>query len=79
MQTRFPIGLSFERRRFPKAKETTTYTIDDIHTTSNSAGTIVKLEYLVSHKFDGQPIPEMMCDTAIARSLSNEQLLEFIK
>lgn len=27
---RFPIGLEFQRKRFPKAKELTNYRIDDI-------------------------------------------------
>lgn len=77
---RFPIGLTFSRKRFPKAKELTLYTILDVYTTRNSAGEVVKLEYLVSHAFMGQgAITELMCDTTIARSLSNEQLAQYVK
>ena len=78
LRPRFPIGLPFERKRFPKAKELTRYRIDDIYTTSNAGGGIVRIEYLVSHGFAGSKITEMMVDTTIARSLSNEQLKEFI-
>jgi hypothetical protein len=78
MKPRLPIGLTFSRKRFPKAKELTLYSIDDIYTTYNHAGTVVKIEYIVSHEFMGQRIKECMIDTTIARSLSNEQLKEFI-
>ena len=77
---RFPIGLTFSRKRFPKAKELTSYTITDIHTTFNNAGEIVDRQYVVAHAFMGQGvITEKMCDTTIARSLSNEQLKEYVK
>lgn len=78
MRARFPIGLTFQRKRFPKAKELTEYRIQDIYTTRNDAGEIVKIEYKVSHEFMGQWIAEMMCDTTIARSLTNEQLKEYL-
>ena len=75
---RFPIGLVFEKRRFPKAKETTTYTIQDIYITRNNANDVIKIEYLVSHSFLGQgDITELMCDTTIARSLTNDVLSGF--
>lgn len=75
---RFPIGLTFSRPRFPKAKELTEYHIDDIYTTRNNAGDVVRIEYVVSHEFLGQRIKEFMVDTTIARSLTNEQLREFV-
>lgn len=78
MRARFPIGLTFNRLRFPKAKELTEYRIDDIYTTRNHAGELVKIEYVVSHEFMGQRIRENMIDTTIARSLTPEQLQQFV-
>ena len=75
---RFPIGLTFSRKRFPKAKGLTEYSILNIYTTRNEAGNVVKLEYLVSHDFLGSSVTELMCDTTIARSLTNEQLQEYV-
>lgn len=74
MKARMPIGLTYTAKRFPKAKELTTYTIEDIYITRNSKGDVVKIEYLVSHPFMGQSITELLCDTSIARKLSPEQL-----
>lgn len=79
MTPRFPIGLEFQRKRFPKAKELTNYRIDDILVTwSRKTDKIIRIEYSISHEFMGQRIAECVCDTTIARSLSNEQLKEFI-
>lgn len=78
MKPRFPIGLSFERKRYPKAPCSITHNIEDIYTTRNSAGEVVKIEYKVSHEFMGQRVSEFMIDTTIARSLTNEQLKEFV-
>ncbi len=51
---RFPIGLTFSRKRFPKAKEITEYRIDDITlTTSVKTGEVVRIEYVISHEFMG--------------------------
>lgn len=80
MTPRFPIGLEFSRKRFPKAKELTNYRIDDIQvTTSFKTGAVVRLEYVISHEFMGQRIAECVCDTTIARSLTNEQLKDYVK
>ena len=79
MNPRFPIGLEFERKRYPKAKETTMYRIEDINFTSSmKTGLVFRIEYVVSHEFMGQRISELMVDTTIARSLSNDQLKQFI-
>lgn len=76
-KARFHIGLTFQRKRFPKAKELTEYTILNIYTTRNEAGNVVKITYLVSHDFLGQRMTEEMIDTTIARSLTNEQLEQY--
>ena len=68
-KARFPIGLVFEKKRFPKAKELESYQIINIYTTRNEAGNVVKIEYLVSHNFCDQRVTELMCDTTIARAL----------
>ncbi len=65
----YAIGLEFNRKRFPKAKEMTSYRLDDIYTTSNSAGEVVKIEYIISHEFMGQRIKENVCAVTIARAL----------
>ena len=70
MKARFPIGLTFERKRFPKAKETTLYTIDDICLTSSvKTGEVFRIEYNISHEFMGQRISECVVDPTIARAL----------
>lgn len=78
MNARFPIGLTFSRKRFPKAKELTEYKIYDIYTTTSSRGEVVDIRYVVSHDFMNSQVIEFMCDTTIARSLTNEQLKEYI-
>jgi len=78
MTPRFPIGLTFYSKRFTKAKEATEHQIIKIYTTRDEAGNVVKIEYLVSHDFLGRYVTELLCDTSIARSLTNEQLKEFI-
>lgn len=75
---RFPIGLVFQHYRYAKAKERTPYTIQDVYTTTDSKGNVVKIGYLVTHEFMGQAISELMVDTTIARSLTNEQLQEYL-
>jgi hypothetical protein len=78
MRARFPIGFEFEKKRVPKEKFFTSYRIDDVLVTRSVAtDEIVRIEYRVSHVFLGQRIPELMVDTTIARSLSNEKLAEF--
>ena len=70
MKARFPIGLTFNRKRFPKAKELTEYTIDDvILSVSVKTGKTFALEYSISHEFMGQPISERVGDTTIARAI----------
>lgn len=79
MTPRFPIGLKFSRKRFPKAKELTEYTIEDIILISSvKTGKVFRIEYSVSHQFMGQTITENVCDTTIARSLTNEQLEQYL-
>lgn len=75
---RFPIGLTFSRKRFPKAKELTEYMIDEILTTTNSKGDVVRIEYSISHEFMGQRLSESVVDTTIARCLTNEQLAKYL-
>lgn len=75
---RFPVGLSFDKKRFPKAKEVTNYTIVDIYTTCNSAGEVMRIEYVVVYEFLGSKLSDFMCDTTIARSMSNEQLAQYL-
>lgn len=78
MRARFPVGMTFSRKRFPKAKELTEYTVRDILTTTNSKGDIVRLEYVITHAFMGQEIAETVVDPTIARCLNNEQLQQFL-
>ena len=77
MKKRFPIGLKFYKKRFPKAKELTEYTILNIYTTRNENDNIVKIEYLVSHDFLGQRVTDLFVDTTIAKCLSNDELLKY--
>jgi len=79
MKARFPIGMQFSKKANPKAKIDTLYTIEDIILfQSVKTGEIVRIEYVVSHLFLGQKITENVVDTTIARSLSNEQLKQYL-
>ncbi len=75
---RFPIGMMFESRRFPKAKELTTYKVVDVLRTFNSVNDCVGIEYVVEHLFAGQLVTERVVDTTIARKLTNEQLSQYL-
>lgn len=76
---RFPIGLTFSKKRYPKAKEMTEYRIDDIClTTSVKTGEVFRIEYSISHEFMGQRISECVVDPTIARALTPEQLAQFL-
>lgn len=77
MKARFPIGLKFSKKSFPKAKSLTDYEILNVYTTRNENNSIVRIEYLVAHDFCGQRVTELMIDTTIARNLTNEQLAQF--
>jgi hypothetical protein len=78
LETRFPVGLVFNRKRFPKAKTVTKYTIIDIYDTYDTAGNLVGREYLVTHDFLGCPVPEKMCDTTIARAVFDNPDLQHL-
>lgn len=78
MKARFPIGMTFTKKRFPKAKDYTTYTIKDIYKTYNSIDQLITIQYVISHLLCGQEITERVCDTTIARCLSNEQLAMYL-
>lgn len=75
---RFPIGMTYEGKRFPKAKEFTTYKVTDVLRTFNSANECVSIEYVVEHSFAGQFVTERVVDTTIARKLTNEQLGQYL-
>lgn len=51
-------GMTYKAKRFPKAKEKTLFTVEDIHTTFNSKGEQVKTRYVVSHVFMGQKVTQ---------------------
>lgn len=75
---RFPVGLTYESKRFPKAKGLTTYKIVDVLRTFNSANDCIGIEYVVEHLFAGQLVTERVADTTIARKLTNEQLSKYL-
>lgn len=75
---RFPVGMTYESKRFPKAKELTTYEVVDVLRTFNSVNDCVGIEYVVRHLFAGQTVTERVVDTTIARNLTNEQLSKYL-
>jgi hypothetical protein len=75
---RFPIGMTYESKRFPKARDLTTYKVVDVLRTFNSVNDCVGIEYVVEHLFAGQPVTERVVDTTIARNLTNEQLSQYL-
>lgn len=75
---RFPIGMTYESKQFPKAKELTTYKVVDVLRTFNSVNDCVGIEYVVEHLFAGQIVTERVVDTTIARKLTNEQLSQYL-
>ncbi len=46
---RFPIGMTYESKRFPKAKEITTYKVVDVLRTFNSVNDCVGIEYVTDY------------------------------
>lgn len=74
-RARFPIGLTFV---YHGDKQKRLHTINNIYTTRNEAGNIVRLEYLVTYDFCGQRMELLLIDTAIARSLTPEQLKQYV-
>lgn len=48
------------------------HTIVDILTTQNSAGEVVKIEYITEHEFINQKLKDIFIDTTIARSLNDQ-------
>ena len=75
----FPIGLEFSKKRFPKAKELTRYWITDILETRSRVldNQIVKIEYVITHKFMGQNISEYVPEPTIAKALHPEVLKQY--
>jgi hypothetical protein len=73
---RFPIGLEFDYYGVRNNKHRK---ITDIMTTTNSKGEVTEILYECSHDFLGQKMKELMCDTAIARSLGNVGLADLEK
>jgi len=43
-------------------------TVVDIHTTTNLAGEVVKVEFKAVHEFMGQQISEMVCAVTVLRN-----------
>lgn len=64
-RARFPIGLQFQHYTDRKGPRT----IVDILTTTNHAGEVVRIEYVTTRDFLGQPLQETWPDITIARSL----------
>lgn len=62
----YAIGTKFMTR----GKAPRECTIVDIHTTTNSAGEVVKVRHVATHAFLGQTITDYdVCDVTIARGL----------
>ena len=57
------IGTQFTKRS--KAHKGKVYTVVDELTTTNRVGAIVKVEYLCTHDFYGQPVNSRECATTI--------------
>jgi len=57
------IGTQFTKRN--KTNKGKVYTVVDELTTINRAGAIVKVEYLCTHDFYGQPVNSRECATTI--------------
>ena len=75
---RFNVGMTWQAKRFPKAKELTEYTILNIYTTKSEAGNTIRFCYLVAHDFLGQCITEELNETSIIRSMTDNFKKELI-
>lgn len=64
-QPKFDIGTRFT----PRGKARIEYTVTDIYKTHNAAGELVRLEYLTTHQFAGQSVPQLVSETTIAMGL----------
>lgn len=65
-ETKFPIGMKFIRTQGKKRKDVET--IEDIYTTTDSKGKVVRVEYVVSHDFMGQKVFDTIPAATIARA-----------
>ena len=61
------IGTKFTKRS--KANKGKVYTVIDELTTTNREGVIVKVEFLCTHDFYGQPVKSRECATTIKMGL----------
>jgi len=74
MQTRspamYPVGTQFMTRgKYPRL-----CTVVNIHTTTNLAGNVVRVEYVATLDFCGQTVAdEHVCEVTIARGLVSKQ------
>lgn len=69
--TIYPIGLEFRMKRGKQSPRECE--IVDVHTTTNSAGEIVKIRYVAAYEFMGQVILDKdVCAVTIARALDAE-------
>jgi hypothetical protein len=65
---RFPIGTRYlsQHRKYPYV-----CTVVDIHRTYNAAGVLVKVRYVATHDFCGQPVTESdIVDVTVARGVA---------
>lgn len=71
MSPKFKIGQTF----MPYGKHPKLNTIIDIHTTTNSAGEVVKFRYVATHEFMGQVITDYdVNETTVARGISGVRI-----
>jgi hypothetical protein len=65
----YPVGTKYLTR----GKHPVECTVVDVHTTTNLAGEIVRIDYVTEHLFCGQSVKERgVCAVTIARGLLDE-------
>jgi len=65
------IGTKFLHRRTPKVRELAVFTVEDIWTTTNAAGKIVRTEYRCSHVFLGCKMEEAFPVVSIQMAIAD--------
>ncbi len=65
MRARFSIGDQF----IPRGRNQMVHTIQDVYTTINVASEVVRVRYVATHAFMGQPVVGEFVDATVAMGL----------
>lgn len=70
------IGTKFLHRRTPKVRELAVFTVEDIWTTTNASGKVVRIEYRCSHAFLGSRVESAFLAVTIQMAIEDHGIPE---